>query len=104
MRHFDRVVETFVGTMFSLRRQYFNRSDIAVQFFVDDDSSVAEFGNQPFEKALFSFGVSASLHKNVEHVAICGDRAPQPVLLTTDHEHDLSMCHLSFGRGRSDPA
>jgi hypothetical protein len=89
VRDFDRVVETFVGTMVSVRRQNFDRFDITAQFVSYDHPRFAKFGNQPFEEALCSFGVSASLHENVERVAICGDRAPQPVLLATDHDHDF---------------
>ena len=41
------------------------------------------------EKALCGFGIAACLHENIEDVSIRVDRAPQPMFLATDRDHDF---------------
>lgn len=47
VRHFDGVIQTFVGMMVSLWCKYFDRLDIAAQFVGDDDPGFAKLGNRP---------------------------------------------------------
>ena len=52
VRHFDRIVQALVGAMVSVRRQCFDRRDVAAQFVSDDNPGLAKLGNQSFEKPL----------------------------------------------------
>lgn len=46
VRHFDRVVEAFVGAVVSVLGPCFDRLNVAAQFVSDDDPWFAELGNQ----------------------------------------------------------
>ena len=87
VRHFDRIVQALVGAMVSVWSQCFDRFDVAAQFVGDDNPGFAKLGNQSFEKPLCSVGIPTCLHKNIQNVAICVDRAPQPMFLATNCDH-----------------
>jgi hypothetical protein len=78
-----------VGAVVSARGQCLDRFDIAAQFVGDDDPWFAKPGNQSLEKPLCCFGIPARLYKNIKNLSIRGDRAPQPVLLAADRNHDF---------------
>ena len=78
-----------MGAVASARGQYLDRFDIAAQFVGDDDPWFAKLGNQSLEKPLCCFGIPARLYKNIKNLSIRGDRAPQPVLLAADRNHDF---------------
>lgn len=101
VRHLNRVVERLMGAMISVWGQCRDRFDVAAQFIDDGDPWFAKLGNQSLKKPLRSFGIPARLYPNIKDVSPRVDRAPQPVLLATDRDHDLIHMHLSFGRGRS---
>ena len=75
----------------SIRGQYFDRFDIAAQLVGDDDPGFTKPGDQSLEKPLCSFGISACLYNNIKDLAIRVDRAPQPVLLAADRDHNLIL-------------
>ena len=102
MRHFDRVVQALVRAVVGVRGQRLDRSDIAAQFVRDDDPRLTKPGYQSFEKALCRFSIPARLHKNIKNVSTRVDRAPQPVLLATDRDHDFVHVPLVV-RSRSIP-
>ena len=89
----------FVGTVVRGRGQCFDRFDIAAQFVGDDDPWFAEVGHQSFEKSLCRFGITVRLHEDAKNVAICVDRAPQPMFPATDHDYDLVHVPLVAGSG-----
>ena len=68
------------------------RSKIAAQFVGDHHTRLAELCNEPCQKALCRFGISAGLHQDVERVAIGIHGPPQPVFPATDrNDHLLQM-------------
>ena len=89
MRHFDRVVQALVRALVGVRGQRLDRSDIAAQFVRDDDPRLTKPRYKSFEKALCLFCIPARLHKNIKNVSTRVNRAPQPVLLATDRDHDF---------------
>jgi hypothetical protein len=103
VRHFDRVVEAFVGAVVSVRGQCFDRLDVAAQFVSDDDPWFAEPGNQSLEKPLRRFSIPTRLYKNIKNISICVNCAPQPVPLATDRDYDFIHVPLVV-RSRSIPA
>jgi hypothetical protein len=89
VRHFDNVVESFVGAMVTVRGQCFDRLDVAAQFVSDNDPGFAKPGYQSLEKPPCRFGIPARLHKNIKNISTCVDGAPQPVPLATDRDYDF---------------
>ncbi len=103
VRYFDRIVQTLVGAMIRARCQFTDGLDVVAQLVGDHDPWFAEQGEQPLEEPLCGLCVSACLHENIEHVAICVDRAPQPMFLATDCKNDFVKMPLVV-RLRSIPA
>lgn len=78
-----------MGATIRARCQFADGLDVAAQLVGDHDPWFAEQGEQPLEEPLYGLCVSTCLHENLEHVAICADRAPQPMFLATD-------CNIDF--------
>lgn len=89
MRYFDRIIQALVYAVVSVRCQCSNRLDVAAQFVSDDNPWFVKPGNQSLEKPFCSFCVPTGLHKKIKNVTIRVDRAPQPMLLATDRDHDF---------------
>ncbi len=80
--HLNRVVQTLVSAVVSIRGQYFDRFDVTTQFIGNDDPRLAKLDNQFFEKPLCSLGISACLNKNIKNV-----HCPAVVCLQTMRGH-----------------
>ena len=97
VRHFDRIVQTLVGAMIRARCQFTDGLDVTAQLVGDHDPWFAEQGDQSLEEPLCGLCVSACLHENIEHVAICVDRAPQPMFLAVDRDDNFIEVPLVVG-------
>ena len=63
--------------------------DVTAQFVRHDNTRFAKAGDQPRKKTLGSFGVSARLHKDIQHVPVRIHRAPQPLLHAVDRNDNF---------------
>ena len=75
--------------------------DVTAQFVSYDDTGFAKTGGQPHEETLGSFGVSARLHKDIQHVPVRIHRSPQPLLHVVDRNEDFVQMPLPAAVGRS---
>ena len=89
VRPLNAVIETFVSPMISFRRKGPDRLDIAAQFVCHDDTRFVKAGDQPGKETPGSFGISARLRKDIEHIAVCIHRPPQPDFDAVDRYHNF---------------
>jgi hypothetical protein len=86
-----------VGAVVSVRRQCFDRLDIAAQLVADNDPRLAELIDQPLEKPLCSFSILSRLYENVEGVPIRVDGTPQQMLFPSNRDNDLIQMPFVIG-------
>lgn len=89
MGSFDAVVESLVRPMISFRRKSPDRLDVTAQFVCHDYTRFAKAGDQSRKEALGSFGISARLYKDIQHVPVRINRSPQPLLCAVDRNNDF---------------
>jgi hypothetical protein len=92
-----------VGAVISVRRQCFDRLDIAAQLVGDHDPRFAELIDQPLEKPLGCFNFSLRLRENVEDVPFRFDGTPQPMFFPSNRDNDLIQMPFVIG-GEDDRA
>jgi hypothetical protein len=83
-----------LGAVVSIRRQCFDRLDIAAQLVGDHDPRLAELSDQPLEKPLGSISVSSRLHENAEDVPFRVDGTLQPMFLPSNR--DINLIQMPF--------
>ncbi len=76
MRTLDAVVEPFVCPMIRFWREGPDRFDVTAQLVRHDGTLFAKASDQPCKETLGSFGVSARLHKDIQHVPVRIHRTP----------------------------
>jgi len=101
VRVFNSVVQALMRPMIGIRRQGLYKLDVAAKLVRHDDARLAKLPDQSGEETLGRLGVAAPLNQDVEHIAISIDRPPEPDFCPPIAMTASSICHLSFGLGRS---
>lgn len=80
--------------MVSLRCQRADRLYVAAQFVGNDNPQLTKLVDQAPEDPLCRLCVSPSLYEDIQHIIVCIDVPPQPMLLAADRDADFVQMPL----------
>ena len=82
-----------------IRRQRFDRPDIAAQLVCYDDTRVTKTVNQSLKETPCSLRISVRLNKTIQDITIGINCPPQPELTPVYRDHDLVEMPFVVGNG-----